>query len=176
MKRAQTKNRKPGRKRAGGGGNANAAAGQAAPLDRREALRRARNWGLLVAFAGGGGWLLVDDMIATARELDLSQIGKGIPTVVQIHDPQCPRCRALQREVRSAMKAFGDDELRYLVANIRDQDGRDLAHAHRVGHVTLLLFDGEGRRRDIVVGQRSSGALKSMFRRHLSKYGPKKTG
>ena len=34
---------------------------------------------------------------ATIREGDLSQIGNGTPTVVQIHDPQCPRCVALVR-------------------------------------------------------------------------------
>lgn len=142
--------------------------------DRRQLLKSVRNWGLVVAALGTGGWYLVDDIMTTSKELDLTQIGQGIPTVVQIHDPQCPKCQALQRETRKAMKAFGDQELRYLVANIREQSGQGLARAHQVGHVTLLLFDGEGKRREVIVGQRSSTTLEHAFRRHVKKYGASK--
>ncbi|MDD9916630.1 MAG: hypothetical protein OXT01_18420 [Rhodospirillaceae bacterium] len=142
--------------------------------DRRQFLGTVRNWSIAAAVVGVGGWFLVDDIRATSKELDLSQIGKGIPTVVQIHDPQCPKCQALQREARKAMKAFGADELRYLVANIREEAGRGLARAHQVGHVTLLLFDGDGKRQEIVVGQRTSKTLEHVFRRHVTNFGPKK--
>lgn len=139
--------------------------------DRRKFLRTVRNLGLVVAAVGTGGWYLVDDIISTSRELDLSRIGGGIPTVVQIHDPQCPKCRALQRETREAMKAFGDSELLYVVANIREASGRNLARTHHVGHVTLLLFDADGIMRETIVGQRSSESLLHVFRRHLAEYG-----
>lgn len=142
--------------------------------DRRQFLKTAKNWSIAAAVVGFGGWYLVDDFRATSKELDLSQIGKGIPTVVQIHDPQCPKCQALQRETRKAMKAFGEHELRYLVANIREETGRGLARAHHVGHVTLLLFDADGTRREVVVGQRTSKTLEHVFRRHVTKFGAKK--
>ena len=63
--------------------------------------------GPVAALAGGGGWYLVDEVMATISEQDLTKIGNGIPSVVQIHDPQCSRCIALQNETRKAMKAFG---------------------------------------------------------------------
>ena len=138
---------------------------------RRDFLRKSASGALAVAAVGGVGWYLVEDVMATIREGDLSQIGNGIPAVVQIHDPQCPSCRALQREVRKALEDFADEDLQYLVANIRDEDGRKLASAHGVGHVTLLLFDGKGKRRDILSGPNTSAFLELPFRRHVARTG-----
>ncbi len=134
---------------------------------RRNFLATLRNGTLVAAIAGGGGWFLVQHVSATIAEHDLSQIGNGIPSVVQIHDPQCSRCVALQREARSAMTAFKAEELQFLVANIRNATGRRLADTHGVGHVTLLLFDGKGKRRDVLVGSNTSDFLSQAFRRHV---------
>ena len=136
---------------------------------RRDFLRKMGNRTLIVAVVGGAGWYLVEEVRATIREEDLSRIGNGIPAVVQIHDPQCPRCAALQREAREAMEQFDDGELQYLVANIRSAKGRQLAGAHGVGHITLLLFDGEGERLDVLVGPNTSANLVHAFRRHLTR-------
>ena len=136
---------------------------------RRDFLRRLGNRALIVAAVGGAGWYLVEEVRATIREEDLSRIGNGIPAVVQVHDPQCLRCAALQRETREAMSAFDDGELQYLVANIRSAKGRQLAGAHGVGHITLLLFDGEGERLDVLVGPNTSESLVHAFRRHLAR-------
>lgn len=127
----------------------------------------------LIAFAviGGGGWYLAEEVRATNREHDLSRLGNGIATVVQIHDPRCPTCRALQRETRDALESFGSDELQYLVANVRRTEGRAFASAHRVGHVTLLLFDGQGTRRDTLTGRYRAKALERVFRRHVNEHG-----
>ena len=101
-----------------------AATAQAAPStaperpSRRDFLRRARNGALVGAGVLGGGWYLVEDVNAHRREHDLARIGNGIPTVVQIHDPECPRCRALQKETRRALEGFEPGEIQYLVANI----------------------------------------------------------
>ena len=122
---------------------------------------------MAVAAAGVGGWYLVAEVRAGLREEDLSQIGNGIPAVVQIHDPQCPHCRALQRETRDALAAFDDGDLQYLIANIRTPEGRRFATTHGVGHVTLLLFDGAGERRDVLVGANTSEHLERAFHRHL---------
>lgn len=114
---------------------------------------------------GGGGWYIVSDVQANISERDFALLGNGIPTVVQIHDPQCPRCRSLQRETRKAISQFEDGTIQYLVANIRHHRGRRLATMHDVGHITLLLFDGSGRRRGILAGERKSHDLVKEFRK-----------
>lgn len=139
-------------------------------VSRRSALSSIRNWGLFAVAAAGGGWYLADEVLATISEQDLTKIGNGIPTVVQIHDPQCSRCLALQRETRKALKAFESDELQYLVANIRSHKGRALATANKVGHVTLLLFDANGQRRDVLHGNSHSDYLELVFRKHIEQH------
>ena len=132
-------------------------------------LLKIRNGLMALAVVGSIGWYLVEEVRATNREHDLSQLGNGIATVVQIHDPRCPTCKALQRETRDAIKAFGPDEIQYLVANIRTKEGRAFARAHRVDHVTLLLFDGRGNRRDTLVGRNTAKTLERVFRRHVKR-------
>lgn len=116
---------------------------------------------------GGVGYWTVGSVSASIGEADLSRIGDGTPSIVQIHDPQCSQCAALQREVRDALEAFDDEALTYLVANITTTEGRALAARHNVGHVTLLLFDGPGRLRSIERGPQSSAALREAFAAHL---------
>jgi hypothetical protein len=77
---------------------------------RRSLLRTVRNGGLAVLALSAGGWLLVDYVRSHAELNDLTVIGNGIPTVVQIHDPQCPTCRRLLSEMLSAARHFADDE------------------------------------------------------------------
>lgn len=138
---------------------------------RRDAMRTAVIAVAGTAAVGGLGWYLVEEVQATIREDDFTQIGNGIPTVVQIHDPQCTHCAALQRETRKALSAFDDDELQYVVANIRTAKGSSLARSHGVSHVTLLLFDGAGNRQGTLVGNNNAEYLEEVFRRHIGKRG-----
>ena len=138
------------------------------PASRRNFLKTLRDGALITGVVGGGAWYLVAEVSATIGEQDLSRIGNGIPAVVQIHDPQCQQCQALQREARDAIASFDDGELQFLVANIRQAKGRRLAAAHGVGHVTLLLFDGDGRRRSVLSGPNTSENLEHAFRRFLA--------
>lgn len=138
---------------------------------RRDMLTNVAIYGVVGGVVAGGGWYLIDDVMAKSAEMDLSTIGNGVPAVVQIHDPECPRCRALQREARKAMDAFSDGELQFLVANIRQPDGRRLANHHGVGHVTMLLLDGDGNRQATLVGENSSHNLETAFRAHVDRYG-----
>ncbi len=147
-------------------------ANASADKSRRAFLDFAKSWGIVGLVAAGGGWYLIDDVAATIAEQDLSKIGNGIPTVVQIHDPSCPRCAELQRQARKAMSGFDDDELQYLVANIKSDKGRSLASKHGVGHITLLLLDGAGKRRDTLVGNNQSDYLKTVFRNHAERFKP----
>jgi hypothetical protein len=134
---------------------------------RRGVMRKARNWAIGLGVVGVGGWLGADYYTAMAAEHDLSRIGAGVPTVVQIHDPQCPTCAALMKQARAAMEGFQEDELQYVVANLRTESGAALAAAHGVGKITLLLFDGQGRMRQVLPGVRDSAALSAAFRAHL---------
>ena len=140
------------------------------PPTRRAFLNKVGVYGVLAALGVTGGWYAVKDVQATMREHDLSQIGNGVPTIVQIHDPQCSRCVALQRETREALCEFEGGELQYLVANITSADGRDLASTHGVSNVTLLFFDGDGVRRNVLTGNYGSEELLVAFRSHLSQY------
>ncbi|MBL4740772.1 MAG: hypothetical protein JKY12_07245 [Sneathiella sp.] len=140
-------------------------------LSRRDFFNNLRNGAIATVIVGGGAWFVVDEVMATLDEQDLTKIGNGIPTIVQIHDPQCSQCIALQRETRRALENFGNDKLQYLVANIKSAEGRALAAAHGVQHVTLLLFDAKGKKRQVLAGPNQSGYLTDVFRQHLEKFG-----
>ena len=150
----------------GGGPNPNSS-----EPNRRDVLAKIRNWGVLGILTAGAGWYLVDEVTATIAEHDLSRIGNGTPAVVQIHDPQCSRCLALQRETRNALETLEDGALHYVVANIRTAEGRQFAAAHGVSHVTLLLFDKTGKRRNVLVGERHRDTLAAIFRSHVRQFG-----
>lgn len=133
-------------------------------------LSKMAKTGLGIAIVGGGaGLLLTRTVAADLHEQDLTRIGQGVPMVVQVHDPMCPTCLSLQKQVRRAMEAFGDEELQYAVASLDKPEGRDLAIRHGVGKITLLLFDARGERRDILHGVQQSDALERLFRRHAAR-------
>ncbi|MEM1372228.1 MAG: hypothetical protein AAGG72_08405 [Pseudomonadota bacterium] len=135
----------------------------AAQPDRRDILKLARNGALGAAALGGVSWWALSGIRATAAEMDLTKVGNGQPTIVQIHDPQCALCTELQRETRKALKCFDDGQLQYLVASIRTEEGARFAAARGLPHVTLVLMDGEGGVHDIVRGVHPEEALKPRF-------------
>ena len=95
-------------------------------------------------------------------EHDLSAIGNGVSTVVQIHDPRCSLCRQLQSNTRDALRGFGE-RIQYRVANINTPEGKAFQIRHRQPHVTLVLFDGRGRQRGTLTGVRDSAELRAEF-------------
>ena len=130
---------------------------------RRRFLKLARNAAIGAALLGGTGYVFAQNVLTAMHEHDLERIGNGRATVVQIHDPQCSLCLALQRETRAAFKMMDGADLDYVVANIRSEKGRSFANSHGVQHVTLLLFDDTGKLRDVLQGQHGSYQLKSAF-------------
>ena len=70
---------------------------------------------------------------------------------------------------RGAISNFEDGKPQYLVANIGTVEGKMLATSHGVGHVTLLLFDGQSWKLNTPVGSKTSCYLTEMFRGHLSR-------
>lgn len=120
------------------------------------------------AGVGVTGWWAAGAVRATALEQDLSRMGQGLPTIVQIHDPQCPMCNQLQREAREALQCMDTDGLVYLVANIRGDEGRGFAARYASSHVTLLLFDGAGALQGRISGVHEHEVLKPQFRALLT--------
>lgn len=135
----------------------------ATEITRRDLFSRARNWTIGLAVVGGGGAILTRNVYGTIREHDLSRIANGTPTIVQVHDPQCSMCKALQRETRKALKHFGGGDLDYVIANITTPEGRNFAARYGAQHVTLLLFDANGRLRESLQGERQEAELRSAF-------------
>ena len=103
---------------------------------------------------------------------DLAVIGKGVPAIVQIHDPNCPLCNQLRRNASTAADRFGD-RLLYRIADIKTPQGRQLQLRHDVPHVTLLLFDGKGELRRVLTGVKDDDVLYRAFEAHLKRWGPK---
>ncbi|WP_299782071.1 hypothetical protein [uncultured Roseobacter sp.] len=88
---------------------------------RRDMLKLLRNGGIGAVILAGGGYFGVGSYRAYAAEHDLGRLGQGKPVVVQVHDPQCPTCTALQKQTRKALKEFGECDLVYLIADINVQ-------------------------------------------------------
>lgn len=142
-------------------------------ITRRGLLQALGFGGLAVAGAAGAGVAGVGMYRQYMTEHDLTQIGKGKPAVVQVHDPQCPTCTALQRETRKAMKQFGECDLLYLVADINQPEGQIFARLHGVSHVTLVLLDGRGERTQVLTGMRPRSELRPLLRKHFEQHGAK---
>lgn len=137
---------------------------------RRQFLSRSGKMMLGLAVLGGGGALAFGAVRATAREQDLSRVGQGVPTVVQIHDPSCAICNALQKETRKALKGVDPQTLDYVVANVKTDEGRAFADLHRQPHVTLILLDPQGEAVQILNGPQTSDDLRVVFDAHAKAY------
>lgn len=157
-------------KRAGGQADPALIAENAKLESRRRFLRFARNGAIALPVLTGVGFFSVQSVQATICEADLTKIGHGKPSIVQIHDPMCPLCQTLQRQTRKALKSFDGDAFTFLVANIKTPDGSALAARYGVPHVTLLLFDGRGEMVQIVRGPSDADSLRTIFEAHLETY------
>ncbi len=137
---------------------------------RREMLRMLRNGAIGIATIGVAGVFSVRAVRATMAEQDLSQVGQGRPSIVQIHDPNCSVCAALQRETRKALKHFDDEALDFFVANIQSDDGARFAAKYGVPHVTLLLFDSQGNLVNTLRGPQERDELRDVFEGFLREH------
>ena len=137
------------------------------PRVTRRGIMGTLGWAALaVGVVGAGGAWAVSSYTQSQQERDLSRIGKGQPAVVQIHDPQCPICNALQRETRKALTQLEGQAPIYLVPDLIQTEGAIFAQQHTVQHVTLLVFDGEGNRVETLVGSKTRTELTPVFQRY----------
>lgn len=130
---------------------------------RRRFLRLAKGAAIALPVVAAAGWFGTRAVQATIAEADLTRIGQGLPSVVQIHDPSCSLCRTLQRQTRAALDDYSDAQVTYLVADVTTVPGRLMAATHNVPHVTLLLFDGAGQLEQVVRGPTDDATLESAF-------------
>lgn len=148
-----------------------AQAEQVVNTNRRNLLKLMRNGAIGAIAIGAGGYFTLRSVRAHEREHDLTRVGQGKPTVVQVHDPRCPTCTALQKETRNALKQFGECDVLYLVADITSQTGAAFANRFGVPHVTLLLFDANGKLQTTLRGMRYRDELETVFAGHHAKHG-----
>ncbi|MEM8654384.1 MAG: thioredoxin family protein [Pseudomonadota bacterium] len=114
----------------------------------------------------GGGFWGVSSFRTYAAEHDLSRVGDGSLAIVQIHDPQCPTCTALQKQTRKALRGMDGCGLTYLVADVNTDEGAAFARRFNAPHVTLLLFDGQGEMKRRVQGMQQAAHLAEVFAAH----------
>ncbi|MCK0103022.1 thioredoxin family protein [Pseudohalocynthiibacter sp. F2068] len=162
--------KKPRKKRSGGQVNPALIAEKARIEGRRRFLRFIRNGAIALPVFAGVVFFSVQSVQATICEADLTKVGQGKPSIVQIHDPQCSLCQTLQRQIRKALKSFDSDDFTFLVANIKTSDGSAFAARYGVPHVTLLLFDARGEMVQIVRGPSDTDSLRTIFEAHLETY------
>ena len=136
---------------------------------KRKSLSTLRNSAIGLVVLGGASAYFYQAYQSDLEERDLTKIGKGKPTVVQIHDPNCQLCTALQKETRKAVSNFEDGDLEFLVANIQTQKGRAFANQHNAPHVTLLLFDKRGKLLNTLQGVRQEQELTTVFENLIGK-------
>ena len=165
--RKQSKSKKPGI----GKPKPTSHAAEAEPIDtsRRGFISSVRNGAIGLVAAGGLGAYVVHLYRSTSHEHDLSRVGNGTASVVQIHDPQCQLCLALQKETRQALDKLAGDRPDYVIADIRTDKGLSFANKHGAKHVTLLLFDKAGNLRQVINGQRGSSELQQAFTRLVAR-------
>ena len=96
------------------------------------------------------GYLFVTGENKSRIEHDLSVIGNGKSTVVQIHDPGCQLCRRLKTNVDAVRPDF--EEIQFKIANIKTSKGAEFAKKYNVPHVTLLIFNRNGRHVNTIRG------------------------
>jgi len=137
---------------------------------RRDVLGLVKKAALAVPVLGAVGYFSVTSVQASLAEADLTRIADGLPSVVQIHDPQCSLCQTLQKQTRRVLRGMPDESYTYLVADIKTQAGLAFATRFRATHVTLLLFDARGEMMEVVRGPIALSELSRIITVHMDKY------
>jgi hypothetical protein len=123
--------------------------------------------GLAIALLAAGVLYAADRSEANMR--DLSVVGSGVPTVVQVHDSNCPFCNELRANVRRASRAFSNEDLLIRMADIYSESGRAFASRYTgERRVTLLFFDGAGELVEVQSGVQEVSDLRTVFAQHAS--------
>ena len=98
------------------------------------------------------------------QEYDLSVIGNGTPTVVQVHDPDCQLCQRLKRNLDSVRGDFSED-IQFRTTYITTSEGRRFANRYAVSNVTLLFFNKQGQHVHTLEGVTPADVLRNTLQR-----------
>lgn len=96
---------------------------------------------------------------ASARR-DLSVIGNGKPTVVQVFDYGCAECRQLRDNVAPLQREFAE-QVQFRLAVRSQADGGILASRYNAGHITLLMFGPDGQLRNTLTGVQDTATIRT---------------
>lgn len=120
---------------------------------------------LILAIIGGLLWF---QNTRSAVAEDYSIVGQGDPVIVQIHMLNCGDCDVLRASTREALREINDDSLKYRIAYLHKKEGIEFASKHGVAReTTLIMFDGFGRRQNVINGPYSKEELLPIFRELL---------
>ena len=140
-------------------------------LSRRQMLQNVSLYGVGGLVLAGAGYFGITTFRGAMDEQDLTVLGSGQPTIVQVHDPACEVCVALQIEVRAALETLEQRDIGYRVANIDSGPGMAFATEYGAAHATLLFFDGDGNMIRKMQGASDRNTLRAAFMAHLAAEG-----
>ncbi|MBX2870250.1 MAG: thioredoxin family protein [Acidiferrobacterales bacterium] len=104
-----------------------------------------------------------------AEAHDLSVIGQGIPAIIQVHDPKCPKCKKLMENTKVALRDY-DDKFVFKIADITTGAGRSLQRDHDARIISLLIFNGRGELKRRISGVKDPDVLDIEFDDFLKRY------
>jgi hypothetical protein len=100
---------------------------------------------------------------------DLSQVGTGVPAVVQVHDFTCPVCTELRETVQVIEDEFTESDLLIRIADVHTDEGLEFASRYTTARrATLLFISGNGELVDVRSGEASAAVLRERFQRHIA--------
>ena len=130
---------------------------------RRWLLRGAVTLAVSAPLVGFGVYRFVD---ASRSKHDLTVIGIGTPTVVQVFDAHCAECRQLRDRVEAAIAAH-PAPIQHRLADRSTAEGGLFASRHQAEHLSLFFFAADGSLRGRETGMASQTdvalALRSFF-------------
>lgn len=140
---------------------------KAARADKRKLKRTIGSVAIAALVLALGTGVLYASNLRGDRARDLSEIGSGVPAVVQVHDVTCPVCSELRSTVRRIQSDFSDSELLIRIADIHTDEGLAFAERYTTARrQTLLFIDASGELLYAQVGLQDESDLRQAFEQH----------
>lgn len=130
------------------------------PVIKKRLITRLITFAVLVVILGGAfaAYRLYQNNLH-----DVSVVGNGQSTVVQVYEPGCIPCDRLRENVDAVKGRFDNVQFKY--ANLFDDQGAEFARGHNARETTLLIFDSKGKLRRTLTGVQPTEQLERIFSR-----------
>ena len=119
---------------------------------------------LIVVLLGGAIALL-----PRGFDTDLSQIGQGHYTVVQVFKKDTLRSQQLMDLVNEIRDQYEPRGVKFLLADVDTQPGQRFAQSHDVGSATAILFGPQGHKLQTLHNVQDATALKRALNQALAR-------